>query len=317
MTYQPRPFQADSDLTALVVLHNVVEAAEGREATLTAEQMLKALDAADLYRWVVPMDGGALAGYGVLYQQTTERCYGDVKVRPNCRRQGIGRLLADQLAAKAAELGCRHLAIDVDAGNQDALRFLLSQGFRYRGPVWKLLLPAEATLLTPLWPSGYTVRTLADVDDLLLFVELCNMTFGDLWGHWENTPGMVTVERMRGWLEHSDREGVFIVYDAGGKPVAQCRTFPAAADAPAGSPHGLDQPGVVPEHRAAGLHAPLALMAAHWLRQRDSRPVRLESWGDSAERIAQYEALGFSRTGHEVSYVRELDHRGGHSEASN
>ena len=62
----------------------------------------------------------------------------------------------------------------------------------------------------------------------------------------------------------------------------------------------------MPEQRASGLHVPLALTAAHWLRGQGARPIRLESWGDSAETIVQYEALGFALVEHEVSMVREV-----------
>lgn len=304
LSIAPRPFRPEQDLTSLVELHNTVEAAEGRPAALTVERLAAALDAPNLYRWVVPAPGeNSLAAYGVLFHQTTERCYGDIKVHPAWRRRGMGRLLADELAQKATELGTRYLAIDVDHANQDALRFLLSQGFRYRGDTWALVAPAGRMLPEPEWPDGYTVRSHAEVNDLPLYVALCNRTFGDLWGHWENTPGMVDEARMAGTLSHFDANGIFIVFDAAGAAVAHCRTLASTDD---GAPHILDQPGVVPEARAAGLHAPLALTAARWLRDRADRPVRLESWGDPEATIAVYESLGFDRVEHEVSYVREL-----------
>lgn len=304
LSIAPRPFRPEQDLTSLVELHNTVEAAEGRPAALTVERLAAALDAPNLYRWVVPAPGeNSLAAYGVLFHQTTERCYGDIKVHPAWRRRGMGRLLADELAQKATELGTRYLAIDVDHANQDALRFLLSQGFRYRGDTWALVAPAGRMLPEPEWPDGYTVRSHAEVNDLPLYVALCNRTFGDLWGHWENTPGMVDEARMAGTLSHFDANGIFIVFDAAGAAVAHCRTLASTDD---GAPHILDQPGVVPEARAAGLHAPLALTAARWLRDQADRPVRLESWGDPEATIAVYELLGFDRVEHEVSYVREL-----------
>ena len=178
--------------------------------------------------------------------------------------------------------------------------------WRRRGVGRALSLPAAAELPAPVWPPGYGARSLAQVNDLPLFVALCNATFGDLWGHHENTPGLVTVEHMAEWLADADPTGTFLVFAPGGVPVGQCRTFPAATYAPEDVPHVLDQPGVVPDYRATGLHAPLALTAAAWLRERGARPIRLESWGDNAATIALYEALGFALVEHEVSYVREV-----------
>ncbi|MBK7218323.1 MAG: GNAT family N-acetyltransferase [Candidatus Promineofilum sp.] len=312
-----RPLAPESDLPALVDLLTAIRHAEGNPTPATADELRPALAAPRTRRWVAPEpDGDGLIGLAVLFHQTPDRCYGDIRVHPAWRRRGVGRALSDALAAGAAELGTRYLAIDVAAGqtggaadqtggaadNREALRFLLSQGYRYRGDTWALSLPAAAELPAPVWPAGYEARSLAEVDDLPLFVDLCNATFGDLWGHHENTPGLVTVERMAEGL--SDPAGAFLVFGPDGAAVGQCRTFPAAADAPPDAPHVLDQPGIVPDHRAAGLHAPLALTAARWLRELGARPIRLESWGESAATIALYETLGFALVEHEVSYVR-------------
>jgi mycothiol synthase len=304
MAFIVRPFQSAQDLAALVDLHNAVEIAEGRPATLTVERLAAALDAPNLYRWVVPApDEDGLAAYGVLFHQTTERCYGDIKVHPAWRRRGIGRLLADELARKATELRNRYQAIEIDHANQEALRFLLSQGFRFRGDTWALLAPADLEFPPPVWPVGYTVRSYAEINDLPLLVAVSNQGFGDMWGHWENTPGLVDEDHMARTLEQFDPRGIFLVFDATGAAVGQCRTLVAGES---GAPHVLDEPGIVPGHRPAGLHAPLVLTAARWLRQQDARPIRLESWGDKAETVAVYESLGFTLTEHQVSYVREL-----------
>lgn len=302
-----RPLEPDADLDALLELLRVVARAEGQEP-MTADRLQAALLGPKEERWVAinPTESHALIGYAVLFHQTTDRCYGDIKVHPAWRRRGVGRRLLDRLSGRAAELDARYLAIDVPADNQDALRFLLSQGLRYRGDVWALVAPAETIFSGAAWPEGYAVRSLAEVGDLTLFVDLCHRVFGDLWGHWENTPGMVTVERLRERLAAGGGDGDFILFDPTGAPVGQCRTRTAAAGAPAGTPHVLDQPGIVPEARDAGLHAPLALTAARWLRGQAPRPVRLESWGDRRETIALYESLGFALAEHEVSYVLEL-----------
>jgi mycothiol synthase len=303
MAVAARTFQT-ADLDALVAVHNAVDEAEGREPSLTAARLAGSLDAPDVYRWVAadPEQPDDLAGYGVLFQQNVDRCYADVRVHPARRRQGVGRLLLAQIAARAEALGVRWLTIDVDAANQDALRFLLSQDFRFRGDVWVLVAPADRELPPPVWPDGYTVRTYAEVNDLPLYVALKNHTFGDLWGHWENTPGLVDEALVTANLGRFDPRGIFLAFNPAGKAVGQCRTLAATGD---GS-HILDQPGIVPEQRAAGLHAPLALTAAHWLRAQGPQPIRLESWGDTAETVALYTTLGFTLIEHEVSYVRDL-----------
>lgn len=305
MEIATRPFQPEIDLVPLVELVNAIETAEGREPALTVERLADVLTAPGFHRWVAVAldDPDRLAGYGVLYRQMPQRCYGDVRVLPERRRLGIGRRLLNHMSQKAADLGARYLAIDVAADNQDALRFLLSQGFRFRGDVWALVASPETELPPPVWPDGYRATIYADGPDLAEYVALCNLTFGDLWGHWENFPGAVDEALTADILKRFDPAGVFIVRDAAGVPVGQCRAAPATDES---SPHVIDQPAVIPAARDAGLHAPLALTAAHWLRAHSPRSIRLESWGDSAATISIYEALGFAIAEHEVSYVRDL-----------
>lgn len=304
VTSRVRPLEPETDLAALAELLNAIRQAEGNEATVTADALRPQLAQPKFRRWVAIDQGGEeLIGLAVLFHQTPERCYGDVRVHPVWRRRGVGRLLADALVAGAAEEGAHFLAIDVAADNRDALRFLLSQGFRFRGDTWALMLPAAVELPAPVWPEGYTALPYAEVNDLPLYTDLCNQSFHDLWGHWENTLGLVDEAHMAETLAQFDPQGIFLVFDAAGAAVAHCRTM-VSEDADA--PHILDQPGVVASRRADGLHVPLALTAAHWLRQQGARPIRLESWGDAAATIALYEALGFAQAEHEVSYVREV-----------
>ena len=303
-----RPLEPETDLPALVGLLTAIRQAEGNPTPATADELRPALAQPRFRRWVATEPGGdGLVGLAVLFHQTPDRCYGDIRVHPAWRRRGVGRVLSDALAAGAAELGTRYLAIDVAADNQEAVRFLLSQGFRFRGHVWALEAPAEIVFNAPQWPPGYVLEPFSDSGDFAMLADLKNRTFSDLWGHWENTPGLVTEETVRDRLMPMDEDAEFIVYDENEEGVGQCRVFAPPSNVSAGAPHVIDQPGVVPAHRSAGLHVPLLQTAARWLQeQRGRQPIRLESWGDSAETIVQYEALGFALVAHEVSMVREV-----------
>jgi ribosomal protein S18 acetylase RimI-like enzyme len=306
--FHVRPLEPESDLAPLIDLLTAIRRAEGNPTPATADELRPALAQPRFHRWVALEPGGeGLIGLAVLFHQTPDRCYGDIRVHPAWRRRGVGRTLSDALAAGAGELGTRFLAIDVAADNQEALRFLLSQGFRFRGDVWALEAPAEIVFDAPQWPPGYVLEPFADSGEFAMLADLKNRTFSDLWGHWENTPGLVTEETVRDGRPPLDESAEFVVYDENKEGVGQCRVFPPPVNAPTGAPHVIDQPGVVPSHRSAGLHVPLLQTAARWLQeQRGRQPIRLESWGDDAATIALYEALGFALIEHEVSYVREV-----------
>ena len=303
-----RPFDQNIHMDSLMELFRAVQTEAGEPITASSEDMRDQLTRPNHFRWVAYWGNTSeeLAGYAVLFHQTPDRCYADIKVRPKWRRNGIGRQLLDRLIQQATTLKTSHLAIDVTATNKDALRFLLSQGFRYRGDTWALLTPAGADFPAPVWPDGYTARSFDEVQDVSRLVEGSNAGFSDLWGHWENTPGLVNEELVADRLKHFDPAGIFIIYDPAGDVAGQCRTTVANRDAAPDRPHILDQPGIAPEHRSKGLYEAMVLMAARWLTRQDQRPIRLESWGDPAGTVAIYESLGFKLIEHEVSYVREL-----------
>ncbi len=53
----------------------------------------------------------------------------DLAVVPTCRNQGIGRMLLDEVAAKARALGCCKVTLEVRADNRHALHLYEAAGF--------------------------------------------------------------------------------------------------------------------------------------------------------------------------------------------
>lgn len=75
-----------------------------------------------------------------------------------------------------------------------------------------------------------------------------------------------------------------------------------------GAPTGLvDAPGIVPSYREANLYVPLLLTVLHWLAPQSPTTIEMESWGDSADTLAQYRALGFALVQEAISYSHRLD----------
>ena len=59
----------------------------------------------------------------------TELMIGHLAVSENGRRQGIGRSLVNAMQVKATELQKRHIVLDVEVSNIEAIRFYQSLGF--------------------------------------------------------------------------------------------------------------------------------------------------------------------------------------------
>jgi GNAT superfamily N-acetyltransferase len=244
---------------------------------------------------------GTLLALGTHFQQNAARCYADVDVLPAWRRLGLGSRVLRRMVDETAQLGARWLVVDVPSDDAAAGAFLRRNGLTPRGDVWALLAPAETSFPAATWLDGYHVTTYDRLQDVRALTDAFNAAFGDMWGHWENIPGLVTVESVGNMLAEADARGIVLALDAGGRIAGFCHATPFVGEQ-ASAPHLLDMPGVVPDHRHAGLHTPLVLEAAKFLQSQGPRPLRLESWSDPAETIALYEALGFERVLHEVSY---------------
>lgn len=295
----------EADVPAWLKLVHAVELDSAGKTQTTEEQLRRVLGWARARRWVIeaPGEPETLIGYGFLYAQIKERGYNELMIHPAWRRQGLGRRLSEHLCEAARSAGVDWVNIEIDDRNTGGIAFLEAVGFAHHSYAWVLRAPAEAAFPQPVWPQGYSARSYAEVNDLSLFTRAINRGYGDQWGHSENTAGGVTEDDAQGYLKNFDPNGVFIVFAPDGSPVGACRVEVGDADA---AEDVLDGPGIAPEHRALNLHIPLALHALAYLRSKGRRPVRLESWGDSPETIAQYAALGFTIAERNFAYRKNV-----------
>jgi len=72
----------------------------------------------------------------------------NVAVKPEFRRQGLGRLLLADAVLQAAVLGCRAVALDVEAENREAIRLYEREGFIREAKNLKVLGRFEFVRLT-------------------------------------------------------------------------------------------------------------------------------------------------------------------------
>jgi ribosomal protein S18 acetylase RimI-like enzyme len=73
---------------------------------------------------------------GCAYAARTRRDVGHVFglfVRPEARRRGIGTLMLQAVARVAREHGARWIVVDLELGNEEALRFYERLGFEETG----------------------------------------------------------------------------------------------------------------------------------------------------------------------------------------
>jgi ribosomal protein S18 acetylase RimI-like enzyme len=69
----------------------------------------------------------------------------------------------------------------------------------------------------------------------------------------------------------------------------------------------LDGPGIIQEYREQGYQRPLVLAGIQHLRQKGTRPITLEFWGDNETALDIYRSLGFEMVNRYIAYHKELE----------
>jgi len=273
--------------------------------TTEAEQrQLGSLPGHDLTadRWVAVSGDGQMVGFGFVWRMPpTPYAEFFIAVHPTREADKLRARLLERVIHRAGELGATALLANAHLDDGPYRTFLERRGFEQVDGYRALSLLMDDPPTVPVWPDGFYVRTYEQVRKPEHFIEACNRSYGNLWGHKIATP-----ELAEEILSSSPHDGIFLLYDEkgdvmgiGGASTLDNETEDAGE---ARATSRLDAPGVAPPHRSTLLYRNLALAGLGWLYERGHRHVTMQSWGDAAETIAAYEALSFTTTYEEVGY---------------
>jgi ribosomal protein S18 acetylase RimI-like enzyme len=315
--YVIRLFQRDKDFAGLVQLRMDIEAVDQAGNELDEAAVIETLNwpghDPQKDRWVIesPENPAKLVGHAWARMQSQERTIVYVAIHPEWRRNGLGSVLLDRALIRAREQGAKHVTAAVDIKNNGAREFLLHHGFNQAGDNRFMQAPAGIPLAEPHWPTGYTVRNYAEVRDLSTLVKAFARSYGDMWGHRENTRGAMNEDYLAKRMEQSPEryipEGIFIAFGPDGEIAGVCMGILGAKAEGDNEVQTktVDAPGVIPEHRHLRLQRPLALTAMRWLQGYGPGPIDLESYGDKEEAIEIYREIGFVLQEHYTEYRRD------------
>lgn len=310
-----RHFNMGADLIPLVNLRNAI--ADKETEPITVDQQRAELNepnqTPEKDRWVAAESGnpGNLVGQSFGYHTVPERYLAWVEVHPHWRRQGVGRALFAHVVERAQTVGATHILIYAKADDKAAHAFLEHNGLRAKSDGWFMHAPANLSIATPQWPAGYSVRSFAEVQDLAILWQVCYGSYGDMWGHGENSlinrakpPEATIIQWLSGWEPKG--ENIILLFDPNNEVAGICRGFVGDATADQAAIGQVDGPGVVSKHRHLGLQKPLALTMMHWLRARGQAAFELSSFGDSAATIDLYRAIGFTLDMHLIAFHLDI-----------
>jgi mycothiol synthase len=214
-------------------------------------------------------------------------------VRPDRRRQGIGRALVDVGLAMEREKGHRELLLGVVPGEPIGPMFLAATGFAFHSTVWDLDLPPDRAVPPPSWPAGHIGRLFDRSGDVERWVALFNAAFAD-----HPTPLQLDPKLIAGALDDPDQDDgdtVLVEEVATGELVGFCACDVGRHDGVVSGHGELWSIGVRPDRQGRGLGRQLVRAGVQRAREIGVRELSLSVNGRNEGALGLYESEGFVR----------------------
>jgi mycothiol synthase len=215
-----------------------------------------------------------------------------VVVRPDRRRQGIGRSLVELGTEMERDRGRPEVILGRLPHDEDALAFLEKTGFELHSVLWELELPGPTEVAEPAWPDGHHARTFESPGDTGPWVALFNAAFAE-----HPTPLQLDESFIAAGLDDPaiDDADTVLLADADGELVGFCATVPERHEGVVGTRGEIWTVGVRPDRQGRGLGRQLLRWGVQRLRSLDVGQIHLSVNGRNERALHLYEAEGFVR----------------------
>jgi mycothiol synthase len=226
-------------------------------------------------------------------------------VRPEHRRQGIGRRLVELGLAIVADHDRHELFLGSVREAPGGRAFLQATGFTFHSTVWTLELAPDRPVSEATWPGGIVARGFDRERDVAALPALVNVAFAD-----HPTPIVMEEEMVRASLDDPNilDEDVILLEDAATRELLGfCMCDVRRSGGIVSSPHGeIGMIGVRPDRRGRGLGRQLLRAGTRYLRSVGAPNVELAVNARNESALALYESEGFERTTTRDRWVRPV-----------
>ncbi len=300
-----RHYNPETDLSSLSRMLTEIESID-RDGEETSEEFLRSMLEWPNFDpehnvWIAELDG-TFVGYGQILPRTDNPFTIYVVVHPTHRRQGLGtQLLALALSRLDASKHDKRILIYANGHNAASLAFLNHHGFDVAGTSGVMVAPV-AELPRAKIPAGFVIRRYLDLENPNpnIVVQALDQCYKDMVGHHQN---VTSADR---YMKYYGEDGIHLLFDEHDKLIGICAAKPEGKTDARGTSDLLDAPGLIKEVRQRGFQGFLALTVMRWLREKGTRPITLEYWGDGEQAIAIYRGLGFKLVSEQLTYHKKL-----------
>ena len=304
-----RHYVPEKDLPELARLLTEIESID-RDGEDTSEDYLRASLAWPNYRpaqdvWVAESEG-RLVGYGVALEQPSHRCTIYVVVHPSQRRRGLGSQLLELTFNRVRQLGAKDILVYANEQNNASDLFLKHHGFQQVGSSGSMKINADVESPPAEFPQGFALKKYSEVNDPLILLKALDDCYSGMWGHQHNDNRSEEERKSPRFLQYYDGEDILLLFDEKDSIFGICSLKSQGKREGNGELSDLlDGPGIIQEFREEGYQRPMVLAGIQHLRQRGTRPITLEFWGDNENALNIYRSLGFKMVNRYVAYHKE------------
>ncbi len=230
----------------------------------------------------------------------------DMYVVPAYWRHGLGSRLLAHLEQAALERGHRVLETTVAAEDQQSKGFLSRKGFQVVSHALHLVRPNTDDLPPVQLAEGYSLRSLADLNESPEFY----MDAANRLGSYDSNYTLVRPEELERTAASPvwDPAGILFLLDPRERIVGVIRASGAASEQGRGYLHEIR---LEPSSRGKGLGTAMVAAALHYLAERGVSRVELDTAGENTAAQALALRSGFTLARHWLHFLKPLATREG------
>jgi mycothiol synthase len=297
-----RHYVPEQDLSLLSRLLTEIESID-HDGEDTSEEYLHSMKEwpnfdPDQNVWVAELNG-SLVGYGQIVPRPMSHSSIYVVVHPAHRGKGLGSQLLSLALSRAREAESKLILVSANSQNAASNVFLKQHGFEVAGTSGMLVAPVS-DIPQAVLPPGFSLRRYPELGNPQIVVQALDTCYRGMVGHRQN---VTSADR---YINYHGEEGIHLLFNEQGTLIGVCAGKPQGKTDERGVSDLLDAPGFIQEYRHHGLQRFLTLAVMNWLREKGTRPITLEYWGDDETALDIYRDLGFELVNQQVTYRKEI-----------